>query len=58
MVMTRFGTPIWIAARPTPGASYMVSSMSLGERADLVGDRRDGLGDEAELGIGQDEEGS
>jgi len=23
-----FGTPIWIAARPMPGASYMVSSMS------------------------------
>src|SRR5205085_3583023 len=25
---TRFGTPIWIAARPIPGASYIVSSMS------------------------------
>ena len=26
--MTRLGTPIWMAARPMPGASYMVSSMS------------------------------
>ena len=25
---TRLATPIWIAARPMPGASYMVSSMS------------------------------
>ena len=28
MVMSRSGTPTWIAARPMPGASYMVSSMS------------------------------
>jgi len=28
MVTTRFGTPTWIAARPTPGASYIVSNMS------------------------------
>src|SRR3954471_13615850 len=28
MTTTRFGTPIWIAASPIPGASYMVSSMS------------------------------
>ncbi len=28
MVTTRFGTPIWIAASPMPGALYMVSNMS------------------------------
>ena len=28
MVTTRLGTPIWIAASPMPGASYMVSNMS------------------------------
>ncbi len=28
MVTTRRGTAIWMAARPMPGASYMVSSMS------------------------------
>jgi hypothetical protein len=27
-VTMRFGTPIWIAASPTPGASYIVSNMS------------------------------
>ncbi len=26
--MTRLGTPIWMAASPMPGASYMVSNMS------------------------------
>ena len=25
---TRLGTPTWIAARPMPGASYIVSNMS------------------------------
>ena len=29
MVTTRCGTPIWMAASPMPGASYMVSNMSL-----------------------------
>ena len=28
MVTTRFASPIWIAASPMPGASYMVSNMS------------------------------
>ena len=28
MVTTRFATPIWIAASPMPGASYMVSNIS------------------------------
>ena len=28
MVTTRTGSPIWIAASPMPGASYMVSNMS------------------------------
>ena len=28
MAMSRRGTPTWIAARPMPGAAYMVSSMS------------------------------
>ncbi len=27
-VMSRFGTPTWIAASPMPGAAYMVSNMS------------------------------
>ncbi len=29
MTMTRSGTPIWGAARPMPGAAYIVSTMSL-----------------------------
>src|SRR5918998_627144 len=29
----RFCTPTWLAARPTPGASYMVVIMSLARRA-------------------------
>ncbi len=28
MVTTRCATPTWIAARPMPGAAYMVSNMS------------------------------
>src|SRR5438128_9012463 len=28
MTITRLGTPTWIAARPIPGAAYIVSSMS------------------------------
>ena len=28
MTSTRLGTPTWIAARPMPGASYIVSNMS------------------------------
>jgi hypothetical protein len=28
MVMTRLGSPTWMAASPMPGASYMVSNMS------------------------------
>ena len=28
MVTMRLGSPIWIAASPMPGASYMVSNMS------------------------------
>src|SRR5215831_12303025 len=32
MVTTRCGTPIWIAAKPMPGAAYMVSNMSATRR--------------------------
>ena len=28
MTITRTGSPTWMAARPMPGAAYMVSSMS------------------------------
>src|SRR5438128_2868638 len=28
MTMSRFETPTWFAARPTPGAAYMVTTMS------------------------------
>ena len=29
MTMTRLWMSTWVAARPTPGAAYMVSAMSL-----------------------------
>jgi hypothetical protein len=35
MMATCSGTPIWFAARPTPGASRIVSSMSSSSRCRL-----------------------
>ena len=52
MTSTRLGTPTWIAARPMPGASYIVSNMSAIERAQLVVDRLDGRGDLAQARVG------
>ena len=53
---TRSGTPICVAASPTPGAAYMVSIMSSIEPVHVVVDRRDvggGLMERA-LAVAQD----
>ena len=52
----RSGSPIWIAARPMPGASYIVSSMSSASLRNGVVDALDRLGNLAQDGIGKDDE--
>ena len=52
----RSGSPTWMAASPMPGASYIVSSMSSSEVADVVVDALDRLGDLAQQGIGKNDE--
>ena len=52
----RLGSPIWIAASPMPGASYMVSNMSstsLRRRRVDLGDR---LGNQPQPLVGQNED--
>ena len=57
MATTRFGTPTWIAARPTPGASYMVSSMSSASVRISSVIAATGSDTRRRRGIGQDDEG-
>ena len=54
--MTRRGTPIWMAASPMPGASYMVSSMSSISAPQFGVDRLYRLGFQPQPGVGKDED--
>ena len=57
MTSRRFGTPTWTAARPMPGAAYIVSNMSaISARVSSV-DRLDGGRDLAQARIGHFEDG-
>ena len=51
MTMTRLCTSTWVAARPTPGAAYIVSAMSRDELLDVRGHRGHRRRDLAQSGV-------